>query len=132
MGRKKGEVERTGVNTVVGIHSELDGHFAVCEGIRVDGVLRGSLEAAGVLVVGPTGTVQANPIRVGSAVIAGRVEGNIQAEGEVRLDETATVVGNISARVLTVAQGAHLQGMCDVGDVSELSIPSEMRQAAGQ
>lgn len=64
MSRKKASAERNGVNTLIGVDSELDGHVAVCDGIRVDGVLRGSLDAQGMLVVGPTGTVCANPIRV--------------------------------------------------------------------
>jgi cytoskeletal protein CcmA (bactofilin family) len=132
MNHKKASSDRAGVNTIVGVDSELDGHFAICDGIRVDGILRGSLNAAGMLVVGPTGTVCANPIRVQCAVIAGHVEGNIQAEGEVRLDASATVVGNISGSVLIIAQGASLQGMCDVGDVGELSVPpTELRQVAG-
>ncbi len=127
------DVERTGVNTVVGGDSELEGRFVVTDGIRVDGTLRGSLEASGILVVGMTGRVLADPIRIRSAIIAGYVEGNVDAEGEVRLDETATVVGTISGSVLTVAQGARLKGTCDVGDVGELSTtPPEFRQAAAR
>ena len=133
MGRKTTGTDRAGMNTVVGKDSELDGHFVVDDGIRIDGTLRGSIEASGLLVVGPTGIVCADPIRVKNAVIAGRVEGNVQAEGEVRLDATATVIGNISGSVLIVTEGATLQGRCDVGDVGELSTttPGVRRAAEG-
>jgi cytoskeletal protein CcmA (bactofilin family) len=51
-------------------------------------------------------------INVAVAKINGTVEGDINATKELVLGPTANVTGNISARLLTVQEGALLNGGC--------------------
>ncbi|MBT3603413.1 MAG: polymer-forming cytoskeletal protein [Candidatus Latescibacteria bacterium] len=124
------------VNTVVGKGSVLDGNFEVTDGIRVDGILKGSLTSSGALVVGIAGEVDAQPIRVKDAIVAGRVRGSIEASHLVKLEASAEMIGDITAQVLIIEEGAVLHGICDTGSepnivVPETHKPVEVGQAVG-
>ena len=66
-----------------------------------------------VLTVGPTGRVEAQ-LSGKSVVVLGKVNGRIHASELVRIGETGSVEGAISAPRLVVADGARLQGCVDV------------------
>ena len=102
---------REAVNTVVGKGSVLEGRFEVNDGIRVDGTLRGTLTSLGMLVVGTSGEVEADPIRVKDAIVAGRVRGSLQASHLVKLESSAEMIGDITAQVLVIEEGAVLHGI---------------------
>ncbi|MDA0748878.1 MAG: polymer-forming cytoskeletal protein [bacterium] len=104
------------LNTVVGKNSTLEGSFEVHDGIRVDGTLKGQLISSGTLVVGPSGIVEADPIRVQDAVIAGKLTGKLKATHQVKLESSAVLIGDIAARVLIIEEGAVFRGFCDAGE----------------
>lgn len=110
------------LNTVVGKDSVLEGSFEVREGIRVDGTLKGQLTASGTLVVGPSGRVEADPIRVYDAVVAGHLIGKLEAAHRVKLEPSAVLTGDITARVLVIEEGAVFHGFCDAGDKTDLDL----------
>ena len=127
-----GKQIREALNTVVGRGSVLEGRFEVNEGIRVDGILRGALTALGMLVVGTSGEVEADPIRVKDAIIAGRVRGSLQASNRIKLEASAEVIGDVTAQVLVIEEGAVLHGVCATGVESvSARIPQSVEQAAG-
>ncbi len=103
------------LNTVVGKGSVLEGSFEVTDSIRVDGILRGKLISSGALIVGTSGEIEAEPIHVKDAIVAGRVRGTLHASRMVKLESSAIVVGDITAQVLVIEEGAVLHGVCDTG-----------------
>ena len=105
--------EAAGKNTVVGKGSVLEGSFNVENDIHVDGTLKGQLVSKGILVVGASGAIEADLIQVREAVIAGRVQGNIEASERVRLELTAELEGDVRAKILIIEEGAKLVGFCD-------------------
>lgn len=120
--RQKADV----LNTVVGKGSVLEGDFNVTDGIRVDGILRGKLISSGALIVGVSGEVEADPIQVKDAIVAGRVRGTLHASRMVKLESSANVVGDITAQILVIEEGAVLHGICDTGgDQMAISDPVE-------
>ena len=139
MAARKQDAEKVAVNTVVGKDSVLEGIFEVEEGIRVDGTLKGKLISSGTLVVGPTGSVEADPIRVRDAVIAGRLTGRLEATSRVKLESSAVLMGDITAQVLIIEEGAVFKGIRDSGEPLEVEVPAlrppnqieEVRKAAG-
>ena len=139
MADKNQDPGKVAVNTVVGKDAVLEGTFEVEEGIRVDGTLKGRLVSSGTLVVGPSGIVEADPIKVGDAVIAGRLTGKLEATRRVRLESSAILTGDITAQVLIIEEGAVFKGISDAGDPLELQVPAstpanqlgEVRKAAG-
>jgi cytoskeletal protein CcmA (bactofilin family) len=106
------------INTIVGKDSVLHGNFDVREGIRVDGTLTGQLTSSGTLVVGACGRVEADPIRVKDAVIAGTLVGKLEATDQVKLEAGAVLVGDIRAQSLVIQEGAVLRGLCDAGEAA--------------
>ncbi len=54
-------------------------------------------------IIGPTTTVRGNLRGSGSLDVRGRVEGDIEVDGDVALGQDADVIGNISGAQLTIA-----------------------------
>ena len=81
--------------------------------LRIDGHFAGHVDSAdGTLIVSNGAQVSQAVINVAVAKINGIVEGDINATKELVLGPTAKVTGNISARLLTVQEGALLNGGC--------------------
>ncbi len=82
--------------------------------MRIDGKFDGELITDnGELIVGKTGNVKAN-IKVRSAVIEGRVDGNIKASDRVELKQKAQLIGDLQAKVLVIEEGVVFVGKCNV------------------
>lgn len=122
--------ERIGVETVVGEGSTLEGKVVVADGIRVDGVVTGRLEVGGNLRIGRSGQVVANIVCAKDVVIAGRVEGDLICEQEIRLEASAVVLGDVSGGTLVVEEGAVLRGLISVGSVEDAVNADSIRRTA--
>lgn len=105
------------LNTIVGEGSVLEGNIQVRENIRVDGSLVGRLTSSGTLEVSPSGVVEAERIKVKAAVIAGRLEGDLEAD-QVKLESSAVLVGDIKAKLLVIEEGAAMSGFLADSDPS--------------
>ena len=84
------------------------------EDLVIDGQVDGTIELRQhVLTVGSTGRVKAQ-LSAKSVVVLGKVNGSIQASELVRIGDTGSVEGAISAPRLAMADGAQLQGRVDM------------------
>jgi excisionase family DNA binding protein len=81
--------------------------------LRINGNFEGSLDTKGNLTVGENARVQAN-INGENIVVSGHVFGNIVATHCLSLTSTAYVVGDIRMPKLSIAEGAILQGKCQM------------------
>ncbi len=94
--------------------SEIKGTIKFGQAMRVDGSFDGELISDnGELIVGKTGKVKAN-VKVKSAVVEGRVDGNIRASDKVELKQSARIFGDVQAKSLVVEQGVIFVGNCNV------------------
>jgi cytoskeletal protein CcmA (bactofilin family) len=98
-----------GMNSTIGEGSSFEGKFYISGSLRIDGKFEGEIKTDEELVVGETGRVKTDIIAK-SVVIAGTVIGNINAFNEVRLLETAKVLGDITAPVINIQKGVVLMG----------------------
>jgi len=55
------------------------------------------------------------PIKVGNLTVKGKVQGTVTARGEVRIQKTGSVKGDIKAPALHIEQGAVLEGFLRIG-----------------
>jgi cytoskeletal protein CcmA (bactofilin family) len=117
----KQKLEKEAIKTVIGINTVMEGSVRTEESIRLDGTLKGELHASGTLVIGPTGKVEAEIVRVRDAVIGGEVTGKLVAEGSVKLEASAVFTGDIAARSIVVEEGAIIKGKCAAGEKNEPS-----------
>ncbi len=97
------------MNSTIGEGSVFEGRFYISGSLRIDGKFEGEIKTDEELVVGETGKVRTN-IDAKSVVVAGAVIGNIEAKEEVRLLETAKVLGDITSPVINIQSGVVFSG----------------------
>lgn len=97
------------INSTIGAGSSFEGKFYIHGSLRIDGKFEGEIKTENELVVGETGKVKTD-IFARSVVVAGTVIGNINAIEEVRLLETAKVLGDINTPILTIQNGVVAKG----------------------
>ncbi len=94
--------------------ADIKGTIKFGEALRIDGKFNGELITDnGELVVGKTGNVKAN-VKVRSAFIEGRVEGNIKASEKVEFKQKAQLMGDLQAKALVIEEGVVFVGKCNV------------------
>src|SRR3954453_7426617 len=84
------------------------------EDLRIDGHVRGRIVLReGTLVIGPAAQLQGD-VRGQRVRIEGTVRGTITASERIELTASGTVVGNLSANRVIVADGASFNGRIDM------------------
>lgn len=96
------------------------GTLRFTDDLLVDGSVEGEIESEGVLTVGSNASIQSGAknkvaIRTKSAIIQGRVVGDIVVTDRVELTGTAELVGDITAARIAIQEGAIFVGHCSVG-----------------
>jgi cytoskeletal protein CcmA (bactofilin family) len=79
---------------------------------RIDGELRGAVDATGTLWLGPEARVEGR-VDVDELVIEGEFRGEIYARERVRLLAGARVNAHLEAPRVAVADGCRLEGRCE-------------------
>ena len=99
------------IDTLIGASARVDGNVHFSGGLRIDGVVKGNVvaEDAGTVIVSEEATVEGE-IRVGHAVINGKVVGPIHGAESVELQAKANVNGDVHYKSLEVHLGAIVQG----------------------
>lgn len=95
---------------VEGTH--INGEIKADSNFRIDGVLVGSLDTLGKLVIGPTGKIEGD-IKCANADIEGEILGNIIVDGLLNIKATAQIKGNITTNQIGIEVGAQFSGVCN-------------------
>lgn len=77
--------------------------------VQVEGVVEGEFHMVGAVIVSETGVVR-GPISADVVRVAGKVEGNVTAREHMRLEQTGTLIGDVSTASLVVEDGGCLNG----------------------
>jgi cytoskeletal protein CcmA (bactofilin family) len=87
------------------------GDLSCKEDLIVNGMVRGRIDIPRhCLIIGGKATLQAD-ISAESVFVNGSVTGNIHASDKVEIGSTASVLGDITAETIQVADGAFLKGV---------------------
>jgi cytoskeletal protein CcmA (bactofilin family) len=97
-----------GFETVLGATTTLEGAFRGQGNMRLDGILEGTLEIDGNILIGETARITAD-INARNISIAGAVHGNVNGN-KVQILRTGRVWGDISAAAITTEEGAFIDG----------------------
>ena len=81
--------------------------------LRINGKFEGKLMTKGNLVIGENAVVNAD-INGESITIAGKVNGEIKAQHTLSLVPPGCVIGDIKAPIVSIAEGAVLEGYCNM------------------
>jgi len=105
---KKQEIEK-----VLDVDASMQGSLVFKDpvNLKINGRFEGNLHTKGNLMIGENAVVNAD-ITGDSIVIAGKVNGNVNALKELKLISPACVVGDVRTPLLSVAEGAILEGQC--------------------
>lgn len=82
-------------------------------GLRVEGVVEGTILSEGQVVVAPTGVVKGT-IQAKHLTVTGRVEGIIKVAGCLEILGTGWVEGEVEMGSLVVDEGGVIQGTCQL------------------
>jgi cytoskeletal protein CcmA (bactofilin family) len=120
--------ERSGEVTVVGHGAKLEGTVVSAGSLRIDGQVKGQINADGDVMLSPQSQVEAD-IRAQNVGVAGRFKGNILVKGRAEIAKGGRVEGNITSKTLVIEEGAIFQGQ-SVMDQQTAATPSASTQPA--
>jgi len=108
-GTAQTRTEIEGRKLTIGQGITLSGEIENCDQLLVEGTVEATLNGAKLLDIAETGIFYGS-VDIEEAVIAGRFEGDLTVDGRVTLESTATVIGTMTYRELTVEAGATIEG----------------------
>ena len=109
------------LNGYLGRGTAFTGDLTFEDGMRIDGVFRGSIRSSATLAVSETADVEAD-IDVGVLLVNGRVVGKIRATDRVEIHPGGKVIGDIRAPNLITKPGAVFRGNCFIGEEDEAEV----------
>lgn len=95
---------------VEGTH--IKGDIKADSNFRIDGVLVGSLNTLGKLVIGPLGKIEGE-VKCANADIEGEMIGNIVVDGLLNIKASAKIQGNITTSQIGMEVGCAFSGVCN-------------------
>ena len=114
--RVEARMSETSEVTIVGAGARLEGNVISAGSLRIEGQVKGQINAEGDVELAPQSQVEAD-IRAQNVMVAGRFRGNIMVSGKSHLARGGRVDGNITSKALVVEEGAifHGQSIMDGG-----------------
>jgi len=108
------EGERTMVDgdaevTIVGAGARLEGNVVSAGSLRIDGQVKGQINAEGDVTLSPQSQVEAD-IRAQNVSVAGKFKGNVVVKGKAHLARGGRIDGNITSKTLVVEEGGIFHG----------------------
>jgi len=88
--------------------------------LRIDGIVEGSLNIKGKLVIGSSGKIVGS-INCQNADISGKVEGYIVVKKLLSLQNNSSINGDITIGKLSIEPGANFTGKCSMATASPKS-----------
>lgn len=107
-GRRMAE-KQGGEVTVVGKGAKLEGTVVSAGSLRIDGQVKGQVNAEGDVTLSPQSQVEAD-IRAQNVSVAGRFKGSIVVKGRAEIAGGGRVEGDITSKTLVIEEGAVFQG----------------------
>ena len=107
-GRRVAE-QQSGEVTIVGQGAKLEGTVVSAGSLRIDGQVKGQINADGDVMLSPQSQVEAD-IRADNVTVAGRFKGAIVVKARAEITRGGRVDGNVTSKALVVEEGAIFQG----------------------
>ncbi len=105
--------ENTAAETIVGPSVKIQGDLVSEGNIRIEGSVTGKVHTTQSVHVGEGAVISAD-MQAGNAIVAGQIAGNIKVTGNLILQSTARINGDIACGVLRVEDGALFSGKCNM------------------
>ena len=106
--------------TYIAPNSEFQGTMHVEGDLLVDGIIHGTVEVRGDVIISESGLVEGPELRARNLVVHGVLKARVVAEGRLALSRTARLEGDVTAISFSVEEGAYYIGYVETGDVKSL------------
>jgi len=103
----------TTLRTSLGPDTAVTGRLSFTSPTRLDGKLRGEVNASDVLVIGESGNVE-GAVRAKSVLVLGSIDGSVVASERIEVGPRGRLKGSIETRELIVHEGGKLDGDCRI------------------
>jgi len=103
-----------GTETLIGPSVHVKGDFKSQGNIQIEGQVTGTIQTTGNLGVGEQAKISAN-VNATNAFVAGLIKGSVTVAERLELSPKAKIEGDVSTKVLIIAEGAQLNGRCQMG-----------------
>ncbi|MCL2243037.1 MAG: polymer-forming cytoskeletal protein [Treponema sp.] len=119
MPKREGRRKDNSQIVVLGKTTSFTGILKFDSTLRIQGSFRGTIDAAGALIVDKDAVVEADHITVSSLTVYGSITGTVQALDKVDMMSGAKVHGDVSAARLRIADGVFFDGKCRMTSVDK-------------
>jgi len=106
---RKRETNYNEIESLISPGVVLKGELSSQGSIRVDGSLEGRMFVKGSLLLGEKGTIKGD-VQAANMILAGHVEGTVTVAERLDITSTGVMLGDISARIITIEEGGMIQG----------------------
>ena len=100
--------------TIIGADAKFKGELKFESAAKVLGRFEGSIESKGMVFIADGCACKAT-ISAKEVAVEGRIDGNVTAGDRIELMPTGVVAGDIVAKRMTMAEGASINGHCQIG-----------------
>lgn len=118
---------QSAAETVVGPSVKIQGDLNSEGNIKIEGQVTGKVKTSQSVFAMQGSKITAD-ILANNAVIGGEVQGNIKITGQLILQPTAKIYGDISCQILRVEDGAMFTGKCSMGAENSNSKKASTKQ----
>ena len=125
--------EQDGEVTIVGAGARLEGNVVSAGSLRIDGQVKGQINAEGDVTLSPQSQVEAD-IRAQNVSVGGKFKGNLIVKGKAHLARGGRIDGHITSKTLVVEEGGvfHGQSIMDGGAASAQAGGAQGASAKGE
>lgn len=101
------------ITTLIGRGTEIHGDVVFHGGLHVEGRILGNVLApdddSAMLILAESGAIEGE-VQVANAIVNGEVRGDVRVSGQIDLEESARVQGNVHYHLLEIQLGAEVNG----------------------
>ena len=108
----------SGPGTLISEGCKFEGYLTGAGNFMINGEVEGECNVEGSVTLARHGFWRGT-IRAGSVIVAGTIDGDIIASGQVEISNTAKITGTVSGEAIAVAEGAVVEGVMKTTGRSE-------------
>lgn len=120
-------INETPAVNMIGKGTSIKGDIRSDGDFRVDGILHGSIQSTGKIVVGISGSIEGD-VTCQNADLSGQVRATIRVKELLSLKATSRVTGEVYTSKLAIEPGAKFSGTCNMEDEAEIKAQKENLQ----
>lgn len=108
------------IETIIGPSVKVEGNFKGDGNINIEGMVQGSIKTNHNLTVGSSAKIKAE-VDANNLFLAGEIKGNVRIKEKTTLTSSARIIGNLDTKILTVEEGALINGKCTMMPENEVA-----------